>query len=656
MNAFNVKYIKWLFFILILIAVPLLWFTRIRPAAPDKHTEYKKAGILAELWVANSVFKENPDSALLIAGKVLRESRKEKNDILYGLGLIMVSKSLIEKNEKDSGLAVVERAQQYAYSSSDTSLVILFHEHSGRAYLSVNRVINSILSYLKALFLIREQNYASALRDRAVFINLGDMLYRFGEKKLSRQISNEALVNMPPDSGVIAYLWTNLGLTYDSAGDKRALLYFTGAYDKAVDFKDENLVYDNLLNLCDYYIRNEDFREAGRYLDKIRQHPYKRTFDLEYRYGGLYYKMKQYDEALKHFLIIDSSIRTGDYHEYLYGPYVYKSIEDIYKAKGDLAMALYYERKYSDVELETSTKGRKRIFDLVYSLSYSEKERGMQNQQKQLLIEKQKLKEKNQVITLIIFSFFFIVLLFLIWYRLSLNRQKLQELQLQKINRELDIIRLTALVTGEEKERTRIAQELHDGIMVRFLQLRARMKSFGSVYIDKGSVDIYNDLIDQFDYLGVQLRQTAHNLLHEILSGENLLEVVTYFGQEVEGAHGISVKVNLVGQSLTSLNLDFQKAIYKIIQELVQNIIKHAQAQQIIIQFSYSETLFSTTVEDNGTGFKPGNSKGVGLKMVKSRVAAFSGTMDIMTNIESGTSVYIEFRTADVQYDDFKLL
>ncbi len=91
------------------------------------------------------------------------------------------------------------------------------------------------------------------------------------------------------------------------------------------------------------------------------------------------------------------------------------------------------------------------------------------------------------------------------------------------------------------------------------------------------------------------------------------------------------------------LDKEFKLTVYRIIQELVQNIVKHAHATRTLVQISYEEKLLTITVENNGTGIPSHNATdGMGLTNIKTRVKALNGQIDIQTG-EEGTTVYLEF-------------
>lgn len=232
-------------------------------------------------------------------------------------------------------------------------------------------------------------------------------------------------------------------------------------------------------------------------------------------------------------------------------------------------------------------------------------------------------------------------------YSRNRNKQRLQKEQIRTLQQEQEISRLKALMEGEEKERVRIAQDLHDGIVVQFSAAKMSFGSLSHQFPDLEDSQDFRQAIQQLDTATRDLRQTAHNLLPDVLLEEGLAEAVYYFCKNLKQNAGLNIDFELCGV-IPRLPPDFELSVYRIVQELVHNIIKHACATQALVQLNYQEHLhlLGITTEDNGTGIpdlSPDNKKGVGLKNIRARIASLGGHIDIRSTPEHGTIVYIEF-------------
>ncbi len=207
----------------------------------------------------------------------------------------------------------------------------------------------------------------------------------------------------------------------------------------------------------------------------------------------------------------------------------------------------------------------------------------------------------------------------------------------------MEIANLNATIEGAEKERIRIARELHDGIGG---LLAAAKRDFEMVKI---SYDLHNkpDFTHGLVLLGeasAELRKTAHNMMPEILLQEGLVEAVAYFCHSVASNKTTRIHFQTIG-AIPKFNSAFELTTYRIVQELVHNILKHAQASEALIQMSFSEELFDLTIEDNGIGI-PENimvkTRGIGLKSIEDRLRTINGKMTIQKLQGHGTGIYLE--------------
>jgi two-component system, NarL family, sensor kinase len=136
----------------------------------------------------------------------------------------------------------------------------------------------------------------------------------------------------------------------------------------------------------------------------------------------------------------------------------------------------------------------------------------------------------------------------------------------------------------------------------------------------------------------------AHNLMPEALVKFGLDEAVKDFCSSIQSSSSLKVVYQQLGEKRKLTNTA-EVFTYRIIQELVNNAVKHAVAKQIIVQLNINTHKLSITVEDDGKGFNINtiaNSKGAGMDNIKYRVQYFNGTLDIVTAPGKGTSVNIE--------------
>ena len=225
------------------------------------------------------------------------------------------------------------------------------------------------------------------------------------------------------------------------------------------------------------------------------------------------------------------------------------------------------------------------------------------------------------------------LLLFVYFQTRKTQQQKIINLENEKEN-----IALKSLIAGEEKERSRIAKELHDGIG----SLLAASKMHASKLLLKNP-ETDPTLLNLLDSASKETRRISHNLLPESLMNKGLDVALQDFISSINESQLLNANyqsINLSG----SLPQPLQLSIYRIVQELINNIIKHSEATEALVQLNQNKSKLIITVEDNGKGFSFDKSKsGIGLQNIKSRLSLLKGKMEVDSNESMGTSVYIEF-------------
>lgn len=251
-----------------------------------------------------------------------------------------------------------------------------------------------------------------------------------------------------------------------------------------------------------------------------------------------------------------------------------------------------------------------------------------------------------------------ILLMFVIGYLVQKNyktRQKIanqqqafQKLKIVELEKDKQLLAVDAMLKGQEEERSRIAKDLHDGLggllsgtKLSFVNVKETlvMTPEHAVYFDKSLSMLDNAIGD--------LRKVAHNLMPEALVKYGLHDALRDFCDSIQFSSGLKVSYQQFGKK-RKLDNTAEVFIYRIVQELVNNVVKHADASEIIVQLTMSPDKVSLAVEDDGKGFNKlriEQTKGAGIANIKYRVQYFNGTWDIITSPGNGTSVNIELQT-----------
>jgi signal transduction histidine kinase len=239
---------------------------------------------------------------------------------------------------------------------------------------------------------------------------------------------------------------------------------------------------------------------------------------------------------------------------------------------------------------------------------------------------------------LMLFMAIAIVIFFVVYQKRLLNEQR----RLQKIQNDYQRQLLNASIAVQEKERIRIGQDLHDeiGSSLSAISMLISQLPQGQaaevqlvLRIREGLSDIIKDV-----------RNISNNLFPAVLSRFGLADALQHLADLLSCSHALAIELNI--DSEFKLSFDNELAIYRILQELINNVIKHADARNLFIRLNQSNGNVLIIVRDDGCGFNIANISemkhdGIGLKGIQARVAAMQADFKMVSGINEGTIIEI---------------
>jgi len=201
-----------------------------------------------------------------------------------------------------------------------------------------------------------------------------------------------------------------------------------------------------------------------------------------------------------------------------------------------------------------------------------------------------------------------------------------------------------SILTGEERERKRIAKELHDGLGAQLsaLKLHAQSVDYEKMLLVENTKILHQNLINQIDEACLEVRSISHDLLPPGLINSGITESINRFIHQIKENSDIDLKfIHQIEKETFTKDVEVQ--IFRIVQELVNNIIKHAHAQSAAIQLIQNNSKLLIIAEDDGIGFDmEGTKEGLGINNIKNRIASLKGSIVFDTLRNNGTTVIIE--------------
>ena len=230
----------------------------------------------------------------------------------------------------------------------------------------------------------------------------------------------------------------------------------------------------------------------------------------------------------------------------------------------------------------------------------------------------------------------------LLLWRTTIQKKRHAEQQIKQLEQEKQLIATQALLDGEIQERARLARDLHDGLGSMLTGSKMNIESLkNDVIHGKADASRCDNAISLLNNSTHELRRIAHHLMPDALTRFGLKTTVGDFCDVLS-----NVSFTWYGND-TRLEPKLETMIYRTICELVNNVLKHARASQIIVQIIQEPDRIAFTVQDDGCGFDPlAETKGMGLQNIRTRVASFGGIMNIESGNE-GTEVNVELKIED---------
>lgn len=322
----------------------------------------------------------------------------------------------------------------------------------------------------------------------------------------------------------------------------------------------------------------------------------------------------------------------------------YEMLAYLFQEANEPKQALAYRIAYEEIKDSImSIKEKEQVAELQTKYEVEKKDLELAKNKAEIEIQEKQNFIKNIIIVSVIILMVLLVIIATILYRKKQTEQKAalnEELARQKD------IRSKAVIEAEEKERIRIAKDLHDGVGQLLSAAKLNLSSLESKLklSDPGQETALKNALSLVDDSVKEVRTVSHNMMPNTLLKLGLASAVKEFITKIQGMPNLKVNLEIVGMD-NRLEQEKETVLYRVIQEIVANIIKHAKASELTLQLIRDEKELSIVIEDNGVGFdtsKINSFEGIGLKNIISRIEFINGTVHFDSTPGRGTNVIVE--------------
>jgi signal transduction histidine kinase len=508
-----------------------------------------------------------------------------------------------------------------------------FHNILGSIYAYQKKYDSAIEEYNKAIRVFDQNNdpYQAAL----IKNNIANIFFSLLDYESAYKYSKESYSYLNSINDTL-YLPSLISVTAISALE---LNYLEEGFELAIKGLKLSQTYSNVLGLIlgnyalgEYYLKSKKYEEAIDYFKQSLElcETYQLTqYSLLNQVGLLIVNEEKGDfkTAVDYGELVLKNAKLLNNKEIQYS--INKHIGRAYAGLNNYQKAFYHINMAHEMYLETSnTETKKAINDLLIKYETEKKEKELI--EKDLLLIKEELKFNKQTTWMIgLVTFLTSVLIF---YLVFAKQQK------KKRKKQQETAQLLALIEGEEKERQRVSDELHDGVASSISGIKIKLEHL----IQQPNQEELLNLTKQLSKLHEETRRISHNLIPASLKYDSLISVLKTYCYENSNPY---FKINFF--DATSKNVivenNVKNVLYRVVQELINNVQKHAKSDTCFVQLSNTDKEFTISIEDEGIGFElDSKNGGQGLKSIKNRIEKLGGSLLIESKTAKGTIVIIQ--------------
>jgi len=589
------------------------------------------------LDVGYALEMDDPDSALAVYQ--LAVDLGNSSNYLFGVGRGLMFSGIVKSSAGDyaASLQFYDQAlaifQSVGYEIGVASTLI----NKGVVYNYRGEYEQALEKYLAGIRIYEKLNE----RTRLVYCygNIGGIFVEMSQVGKGKEYFQKQLTlsQQLKDSLFMADAHNNMGMALN-----RLMAYDSAEYHykKALTLVDpEQSTYLQFLlnnNMADVLANIGHDKEAIPYSQLALK--YSQTLGNPYNIGAAYRNLGvryiSVENYTKADLFLDSAVQVGkqiNLKDLLADSY--QNLAQSSSLQGDFEAAYNYQllhTVYTDSVFSEKQVKTLNELNIVYETDKKDHELAVQ----ELDLERSR---SLQIKTMALLGVLALVIIFMILF--FRQKQRLKDQKLEAIFKEQEIRSIRSMMDGEEKERRRIARDLHDGLSALLASVKMKFSALQSA-------NEFEQALLSLDDASQEVRRIAHSMMPEVLLNYGLVVALKEFLDGISGSDRSSFRVDFQQMNMNGrMESSTELMIYRVIQELINNIIKHADAKNVLVQLVQTHDQLTITVEDDGKGFNVEDAikkNGIGMANLRSRIDFLGGKMNFDSSAESGTSVYIE--------------
>lgn len=600
---------------------------RCNPSKNEINRDQKITGDSARIVNLFTKTKIKKDSVNFFIKQAENIAANNKSITCKAVFFALYSREFIYKGELDSAKYIAEKGLQLNFDSTNISLKGKFYNLIGQTEGLSKNIYSSIDNYLQAetYFIIGKDSSSLA----GIYSNIANSYFSLKDYKTANLFAAKGykLKNTIKEN----HIKVNVIITYaisliKSNREKEALLIVKEGDDLAMATNNIMAKLAATIGFAEVYKSLHNYDTATYYYNSCIALSKKvgiKHYELMSRVGLIYIneELKNYKQIINK---ADSLLTLANEINNIDVLHTSKRIIGrAYAAQGNLQKGYeYLNASYNLYDSVAGIENQKNINEILVKYDTEKKENEILNQKLLLVEQSNSLRKRQLVIAFLLVCLS--TLLILIWYVKKASREKLKRDELERQR-----IITNAFLVGEEKERKRISFEVHDGIAGTITGLILKLQD---------SASKKEELVSILKQLHEDSRRISHNLMPIDFENKTIVSAVESLCYKTS-----SSKVDVSFLCIEKIiNLDQQKStlLYRIIQELINNALKHSKCKSIFVSIKLENKIMMTTVQDDGIGITTSTFEN-GLRSVKERLVALNGNITFTSTENDGTTIII---------------
>jgi two-component system, NarL family, sensor kinase len=619
----------------------------------DDTTKSRK---LREAGTSNEMI--NADFARKYYYEAIAVSKRIKAPAEQSLNILQLAGFYINTNKYDSAEIVVGEAIEIAKKNNNSLDEARGYNILANSYRRRSQYPKAIENYLKAASVFEKVN--DKKRTALVYSGITAVYAETNENEKGISYGQKAIAfaleSKDPDA--IAKCYFNTGAAYGTTNEEKYIELYKKGIPFALQTGNPVLIQQGYYNIANgYYQMGKDsntlFQGAAQYADSSLQWAKKTGNPLNLFYASniaaqvaiLNKKLLQADAHLE---ITAKSLEqvSSNFTNRIY----YSTLANLRYEQGRYKEAYEYQKKqdvFKDSILSEDKLDAQREIEAKFET---------EKKDNQLKLQKSQLTQRKTLNYLFGGSALAAISIGLLGYRNYSNRKKVDTLRINELEKEKQLAATEAVLKGEEQERTRLAKDLHDGLGGMLSGIKYSFNTMkGNLVMTPDNAQAFERSMDMLDSSIKEMRRVAHNMMPEALVKFGLDAALKDFCNDINQTGALQISYESVNLKDADINQSTSITVYRIVQELINNTMKHASAKTAIVQLIKNNNQLSVTVEDDGKGFniaildeiKKGRydgsvGRGIGWENIQNRVKFLNGQLDVDAEEGKGTTVNIE--------------